>query len=65
MMQRRSESVCLKPFVGLEGKGVRPMGEAGNGFACHLRKGALDFGGGEAKWVMLGSYSGLTWAQGK
>jgi len=60
MMQRRSESVCLKPFVGLEGKGVRPMGEAGNGFACHLRKGALDFGGGEAKWVMLGSYSGLT-----
>jgi len=39
MMQRRSESVCLKPFVGLEGKGVRPMGEAGNGSACHLRKG--------------------------
>jgi len=60
MMQRRSESVCLKPFVGLEGKGVRPMGEAGNGSGCHLRKGAPDFGGGEAKWVMLGSYSGLT-----
>lgn len=52
--------MCLKPFVGLEGKGVRPMGEAGNGSACHLRKGAPDFGGGEAKWVMLGSYSGLT-----
>lgn len=49
IMQRRSESVCLKPPGILEGKGIRPMGDAGNGFACHLRKGALKFGGGEVE----------------
>jgi len=49
IMQRRSESACLKPPARLKGKGIRPMGDAGNGFACHLRKGALNFGGGEVE----------------
>jgi len=59
MMQRRSESVCLKPFVGLEGKGVRPMVKLETAPPAPSQR-APDFGGGEAKWVMLGSYSGLT-----